>query len=600
MWRPSAPPYEDDKHSLDASSPRFETEEGGKPGIRLLGNVDQSQGIARIEAINAELTPVLRFFLFLGAFLVAYTYSLDATVRGTLQTYATNDFDNHSLLATVNVLKAIVAATSYPVYAKIADTFGHIEIVCFSIVMYVVGTIVESQAHGMETFCAGAVLWQFGYSASILIVEIIISDLTSLRSRLFYSYLPALPFLVNTWVSGDIVSATYDGIGWRAGIGLWAGVYPAACCCILVPLFIAQRRARKASTLDGYLTPYKQVGAKKLAINLFHELDLVGSFLLLASLILVLLPFTLAGGVSSQWKTGKVLGMLIVGLVVAVPAFIVWELKFAKVPAVPFHLLNNRTVLGCLGLAVSLNLGWYMQGDYLYTVLVVAMNESAKSATRIASLYSFTSVITGTICGLVVRFVLPRLKLFIIAGVCSWFIAFGLLINYRGGDGSHSGIIGAQVVLGVAGGLYPYPAQTLIQTAGQHQHTAILLSLYLATYNVGSALGGAISGAIWTQVLPGKLEQALGGNMTDVAIAYGSPLSWILENTWETAQRQAAVEAWRHVQKLLCITGICFAVPTLFFALILKDPKLGKEQSLPEAEGGRKVGNVVKVDRTSA
>jgi hypothetical protein len=33
----------------------------------------------------------------------------------------------------------------------------------------------------------------------------------------------------------------------------------------------------------------------------------------------------------------------------------------------------------------------------------------------------------------------------------------------------------------------------------------------------------------------------------------------------------------------------------LFFAFILRNPKLGKEQSLEEAEGGRKVENVVKV-----
>jgi hypothetical protein len=31
----------------------------------------------------------------------------------------------------------------------------------------------------------------------ILVVEVIISDLTSLRSRVFFSYIPTLPFLVS-------------------------------------------------------------------------------------------------------------------------------------------------------------------------------------------------------------------------------------------------------------------------------------------------------------------------------------------------------------------------------------------------------------------
>lgn len=100
---------------------------------------------------------------------------------GTLQSYATNSFDNHSLLATVNVLKSIIAAAAYPYvlsagstlygerstdgnnlivvrrpYSKLADYFGRVEMIGFSIVMYVVGTIVEACAKNMETFCAGA------------------------------------------------------------------------------------------------------------------------------------------------------------------------------------------------------------------------------------------------------------------------------------------------------------------------------------------------------------------------------------------------------------------------------------------------------------
>ena len=42
---------------------------------------------------------------------------------------------------------------------------------------------------------------------------------------------------------------------------------------------------------------------------------------------------------------------------------------------------------------------------YLYTVLVVAFNETIESATRITNVYSFTSVVTGVTLGFVVRYV---------------------------------------------------------------------------------------------------------------------------------------------------------------------------------------------------
>lgn len=83
-------------------------------------------------------------------------------------------------------------------------------------------------------------------------------------------------------------------------------------------------------------------------------------------------------------------------------------------------------------------------------MLIVAFDESIKSATRITSLYSFSSVITGCIAGLVVLKI-RRLKVMIICGTLLFMVAFGILIHFRGGSGgsSHSGVIGAQVLLGI-------------------------------------------------------------------------------------------------------------------------------------------------------
>lgn len=57
--------------------------------------------------------------------------------------------------------------------------------------------------------------------------------------------------------------------------------------------------------------------------------------------------------------------MLVIGFVVALPAFIYWEKKIARHPLVPFHLLKERTILAGLTMAVMLNCSWYLQGDYL-------------------------------------------------------------------------------------------------------------------------------------------------------------------------------------------------------------------------------------------
>lgn len=53
-----------------------------------------------------------------------------------------------------------------------------------------------------------------------------IADMSSLRTRLFFSFVPNMPFLINTWVSGDVFAAVLLVTTWRWGIGMWAIIYP--------------------------------------------------------------------------------------------------------------------------------------------------------------------------------------------------------------------------------------------------------------------------------------------------------------------------------------------------------------------------------------
>ena len=116
--------------------------------------------------------------------------------------------------------------------------------------------------------------------------------------------------------------------------------------------------------------------------------------------------------------------------------------------------------------------------SYLYTVLVVAFDQTVLSATRISFLYSFTSVLVGLAVGLVVRFV-RYIKWFAVTGVCIFAIAMGILVRFRGsnGDGDTSGVIGGQIVLGFAGGFTPYAVQALVQAATKHERKSLVFSL---------------------------------------------------------------------------------------------------------------------------
>ncbi|KAG5951062.1 hypothetical protein E4U53_003855 [Claviceps sorghi] len=551
----------------------------------------RSPGIVRVEAISSVITTLDRFFIFVGVFLLAYVYGLDGTLRYAYQPTATSSFSQHSLSATVNVLRSAISVGAQPTAAKIADVFGRVELICVSVVFYVVGTIIEAVADNVDTFSGGAIIYQIGYTMLLLLVEVIIADITSTRARLFFSYIPALPFIINTWVSGDISSAVLAGPGWKWGIAMWAIIMPVCALPLIGSLLIVTRRAKRQGLLGGYATAFKQLGFKNLAVKLFWLLDVIGIILIIAVLDLILVPFTIAGGESAKWGKAHVIAPLVIG-VLCIPAFVLWELR-APHPLIPFKEMKDRGVWAPMGIAIFLNFAFTMQSDFLYTVLLVAFDFSVKAATRVTSLYSFTSVIVGPFLGLLV-YKVKRLRVFVIAGTLLYTVAFGLLIHYRGATADISsvqaGVIGAQVLLGIAGGLVPYTAQASLQVNLKHEHLAVLTGIFLATYNIGSALGNTVSGAIWSQVLPGKLNDLLEPlNSTLGTTMYLNPLSTYAIYPVGTPERTAIIQSYQSVQKLLTITGICLCVPLIVFAILLRNPRLDNRQTLakdsePETE----------------
>ena len=77
-------------------------------------------------------------------------------------------------------------------------------------------------------------------------------------------------------------------------------------------------------------------------------------------------------------------------------------------------------------------------------------------------------------------------------------------------------------------------------------------------------------------------------NQTEAQMWYSRPLDLIAIYPPGDPNRDAAIEVYKHVQRLLCITGICLSAVLIFFACVIRDPKLTDEQSLPDAEEGSK------------
>ncbi|KAL1405622.1 hypothetical protein Q8F55_009261 [Vanrija albida] len=550
----------------------------------------KSPGVARIEAISSMFKRWHFWVLFVGIFLVSFSYGLDSATHYTFQNYAVAAFQNSGKISTIGVVRGIVAAASQPAFAKLSDYFGRISVLVFSVLFWGIGNAIQATAKELGAFSAGAVLYQFAFTGIIIICMILIADTTSLRSRVLASWLPATPFLITTWVGGNVAQAVMDGPGWRWGIGIFAIVVPAATIPLFASLTTAEIRAKRAGLLDNVVSPYRQVLSKDMWIDCFWVCDILGLVLLAFVLGLILVPFTLAGGSVEVWRRASTIVPLVLGVVVALPLFIFWEARGARHPLVPFKILASKQVLSCILIAILINLTWYTQGDYIYQTLLVSFGKDITTATRVMSIDSFVSVIVGCAHGFIVRRV-RRLKWWIVAGAGFIVLSFILLTRFRGGFASSDfiGFIAGEVMLGIGKGFLPYSTQCLIQAAVGHERTAVITGIYLASYSIGTALGNTIAGAIWINTMPGHMEKNLlnygvSNGTAIAAAAYADPFTWIATNPVGTPAREAINLSYRQVQRYLCATGLAFSVLLLGITLFLDNPFLSDTQSLETEE----------------
>lgn len=146
-------------------------------------------------------------------------------------------------------------------------------------------------------------------------------------------------------------------------------------------------------------------------------------------------------------------------------------------------------------------------------------------------------------------------------------------------------LFGAQILLGLAGSLLAYTTQASAQAATKRENMAVFTSIYLTSYNVDSVLGICASGGIWTQTLQKSLVSNLAFQTnTTLAIAvYSLPFEVVHSYPAGTSERSVIVTSYRHVQRVLCMTGIWLSTPMIALDFALRNPTLSAQQDQIEA-----------------
>ncbi|KAI1334165.1 putative siderochrome-iron transporter [Xylariaceae sp. FL0016] len=535
------------------------------------------------------------------ASIVAYTCmmvlmflaSLEGQVSFSVIAFAVSSFNAHSTLSTIFIIQGILNAVVKLPMAKIADVFGRLRTFALCVALYVLGYIQLAAAPNIVAFVIAQVFYSAGFTGLQISCQIFIADTSSLRNRTFLSNLPAMPFVINMLIGPNIGKVIMDTASWRWAYGMWAIILPVAFIPLAICLFLHNRKEQRLG-IQHQREDFK--GAPlDIAKKLWLHLDVGGIILLATAVALILLPLTLSASADQGWASPHIVAMLVLGSLLLL-GFGLWEAspRLAPQPLIPLALLRCRTfVVGCGLVFFFMAIYDLVVQPYFVSYLMVTHALPVTLAGYVTEAFGFAAIVASTATAFLIRHA-RRYRPFVLAGGLVYLLALGLTFRFRRAGAPLACVVAAQVVLGAGGGLLLLPAQTGVQGSVARAHVATATACYLTMMEVGGAVGAAVSGVVWTRLIPAKLALYLPEGARphahdiygDIKVATAYPVG--------SPERFAIDRAYHETMHSLVAIALGCAVPIILLSLAMKGFRIENEQQQPGEEAAAALVNAEK------
>ncbi|KAJ5214854.1 hypothetical protein N7468_010533 [Penicillium chermesinum] len=541
----------------------------------LSDGLDEAQeGVRKIEAINMTWTTRSLMIAYCSIFLMAFCTSLEGQTVASLSAYATSAFSKHSLVSTVLVIQNVVNAVIKPPMAKIADVFGRFEAFCLSILIYILGYVQMAASNNVQTYASAQIFYAAGSTGLQILQQVFIADSSDLLNRAFLALLPEFPFLITVWLGPTIADAVLRSSSWRWGYGMWVVILPAAFLPLALSLLLNQRKARRLNLIR----PSRRKRKRSLAAVIrktWYDLDIGGLTLLSTAVTLLLVPLTLAANTKQGWQTPSIVIMMVLGLVclVATPLYESSK-KLAPKPLLSLHLLKQRTALAGCALAFWYFMAFYFSVQpYLNSYLQVVQGYDVGTAGRVTQTFAFTSTIAAFGVSILIKYT-RRYRIFVTIGCVVYMVGIALMLLCRQEGATHFQVLGTQILVGFGGGLVNVPVQLGVQASASHQEVAAATAMFLTSMEMGGAVGAAISGAVWSHLIPRKLYQYLPDEVKPQVGEIFGKLTKALEYPMGSPARHAINRAYQETMNRLLTFSIIVTIPLIPLSLMMTNYKL--------------------------
>ncbi|KXT07738.1 hypothetical protein AC579_4707 [Pseudocercospora musae] len=543
---------------------------------------------AEIEGIVAVVQPGTMMALIVALVVVITAYTLELATAEGFNTYALSDFEQLSMASGLSVADDVINAVLKLPVAKISDVTGKAEVYCVILVLYVLSCALRSGATSFGIFAAGSFLGIVAHTGTDILNLILISDLTSMRTRGLAANAFFVPMLATSWVAGIVVQRMIAGPGWRSGYGIFAVIMPTALLALIFPLFMLQREARRRALL---------VLQKMRLTSFCSQVDLGGLALISGGIfLLLLLPITIASKVTNDtpWLPYWIIISMILGIVV-LAGVVPYERYMALHPVVPVHYLSNRAIAASLSIGICDSMSFAVTHVYLFPWAIASHGFNAQSALYLAQSTSVTQILTGLVVGGAI-YRLRYYRRFAIAGGIFRFVGYALMIRWRGIHSSTVEQFSTQIILGIGRGLIETTIFLSAQITVPQADLAQVTGLIAMTQHLGGAAGAAIAGIIYTRSMRERLRFRLRDDVNESFIddVYASITGTLPE--WGTPERVAVGRAYSDIMGYIAIVALVLSVPVVASTLLMPDNRLTDGHSLVSGKDAVSRLNVQDID----
>ncbi|KAL7786298.1 multidrug resistance protein fnx1 [Trichoderma ceciliae] len=505
------------------------------------------------EASRTNLeTCLIIFALCLALFLAA----LDSTIITTAIPTISNHFGSSAGYIWIGSAYLLGNATFVPTWGKISDIFGRKPTLIATVTIFWIGSLLCAVSNSMGMLIAARAIQGIGAGGTIVLPNICISDLFSMRKRGMY-----FGILGMVWALASAIGPILGGVFTSKASWRWCFYInlPLGGIGMLILIFVLK--------LHNPRTPVKQGLA---------AIDWVGNLLIIGGTLMLLFGLEF-GGVQFPWKSATVICLIVFGFV-TILIFAVYENRVAKFPVMPTRLFRDRTSIAAYGLSI-MHAMTFMSGSYWLPLYFQAVLGATSLLSGVYLLpYVLALSIASAATGIFIKKT-GNYKIPIVSGLAVMTLGFGLLIDL-GPKANWAKIVIFQIIAGIGVGPNFQSPLIAIQTNIEPRDIGAATASFQFLRQLGTSSSVVIGGVIFDNEMQKQqafLVRELGPALASKFSGSEAAASVFLVAGLQGHQREVAQTAYWNAMQKMFIAYTCFVFCGLLISFFVKQKTLSKQ-----------------------